>query len=44
MRKWFDLDSRMPSPAVNRMPTAVFSAESPIGHIIPFPWGTSIDE
>ncbi len=40
--KAFESEHKVPSPAVNRILTAVFSAESPIGHIIPFPWGTSI--
>jgi len=31
-----------PGPLVNGALTAMFSAETPLGHSIPFPWGTSI--
>jgi SAM-dependent methyltransferase len=33
---------RVPNPAVNAALGLVFSLESPLGHVVPFPWGTSI--
>jgi SAM-dependent methyltransferase len=33
---------RVPTPALNAALTAVFAAETPIGHWLRFPWGTSI--
>ena len=35
-------EHKVPSPILNRLFTLVFCAESPIGHMISFPWGTSI--
>ena len=32
----------VPSPLVNSALSAVFAAETPLGHWLPFPWGTSI--
>ncbi|VVT29549.1 methyltransferase domain-containing protein [Hoeflea sp. EC-HK425] len=34
--------SRIPHPIVNTLLSAVFSAETPIGHHLAFPWGTSL--
>lgn len=31
-----------PGPVVNGLLTGVFSAETPMGHWLPFPWGTSV--
>ena len=33
---------RVPPPIVNAPLRAVFSLESPLGHVISFPWGTSV--
>jgi hypothetical protein len=33
---------RVPSAPVNWALTIAFSAETPLGHWLPFPWGTSI--
>lgn len=33
---------RIPSPLINNTLSAIFSAETPIGHVLSFPWGTSI--
>ena len=33
---------RVPRPIVNGPLSAIFSAETPLGHYVPFPWGTSI--
>jgi SAM-dependent methyltransferase len=33
---------RIPSPVVNGVLTAAFAAETPLGHWLPFPWGTSV--
>ena len=31
-----------PHPIVNGALTAMFAAETPLGHIVRFPWGTSL--
>jgi 2-polyprenyl-3-methyl-5-hydroxy-6-metoxy-1,4-benzoquinol methylase len=33
---------RVPGPLANRLLSGVFSAETPLGHVVPFPWGTSV--
>ena len=33
---------RLPSPPVNSLLSAVFTLETPMGHMIRFPWGTSL--
>lgn len=33
---------KVPSPFLNSMLSAVFAAETPLGHLLHFPWGTSI--
>jgi SAM-dependent methyltransferase len=33
---------RVPHPLANTLLTGVFSLETPLGHVAPFPWGTSI--
>jgi SAM-dependent methyltransferase len=33
---------RVPAPIVNRLLQAVFALETPLGHIVRFPWGTSV--
>lgn len=33
---------RVPQRLVNGLLTGVFSAETPLGHWVPFPWGTSV--
>lgn len=33
---------RIPPAWANRLLTAVFAAETPLGHWLPFPWGTSV--
>ncbi len=33
---------RVPSPAINGLLRSIFSMETPLGALIPFPWGTSI--
>lgn len=35
-------EHEVPNPIVNWILTKIFNAETPIGHLIPFPWGTSI--
>lgn len=35
-------EHKVPSPILNKVLSLVFCAESPIGHMISFPWGTSI--
>ena len=35
-------EHKVPSPILNKMLSLVFCAESPLGHMIPFPWGTSV--
>jgi 2-polyprenyl-3-methyl-5-hydroxy-6-metoxy-1,4-benzoquinol methylase len=35
-------EHKVPSPILNKILSLVFCAESPLGHMIPFPWGTSI--
>ncbi len=34
--------SRIPNPVVNALLSSVFSAETPLGHKLAFPWGTSL--
>lgn len=33
---------RVPNSLVNRTLGAIFAAETPLGHVLPFPWGTSV--
>ena len=33
---------RVPSPPLNVLLGAIFAGETPLGHILPFPWGSSI--
>jgi hypothetical protein len=33
---------RVPHPIVNGALAAIFGCESPLGHRLPFPWGTSL--
>jgi SAM-dependent methyltransferase len=33
---------RVPRPLVNRVLGTIFAAETPLGHLLPFPWGTSV--
>jgi SAM-dependent methyltransferase len=33
---------RVPSPVANTLLGAVFACETPLGHYLPFPWGTSL--
>ena len=40
--QWVAAMHRVPSPAINEPLAALFSLETPLGHCIPFPWGTSI--
>jgi SAM-dependent methyltransferase len=42
IRKALEEGHKVPSPILNKMLSLVFCAESPIGHIVSFPWGTSI--
>lgn len=37
-----DKQHKVPSPVINTTLSAIFAAESPIGHWLQFPWGTSI--
>lgn len=41
-RELFMRSHRVPAPPVNAALSAVFAAESPLGHWVRFPWGTSI--
>jgi hypothetical protein len=41
-REIFDKQHRIPAQGVNKALTAIFNAETPIGHWLKFPWGTSI--
>lgn len=40
--KAIESEHRVPNPILNKILSMVFCAESPIGHVISFPWGTSI--
>lgn len=40
--KAIEHEHKVPGPAANKLLSWVFCAESPLGHIVPFPWGTSI--
>jgi len=42
MRKAMEDEHKVPGRIVNGLLSLVFYAESPLGHVIPFPWGTSI--
>lgn len=33
---------RVPGPVVNGAMAAIFGGETPLGHVLPFPWGTSV--
>ncbi len=33
---------RLPHPLLGKLLTTIFAAETPLGHWLPFPWGTSI--
>lgn len=33
---------RVPGPVLNGLLGSIFSSETPLGHLIPFPWGTSL--
>jgi SAM-dependent methyltransferase len=35
-------EHKVPSPILNKLLSLVFCAETPLGHIVSFPWGTSI--
>lgn len=41
-REIVEKQHRIPANAINRILTAFFCAETPMGHWFPFPWGTSI--
>jgi hypothetical protein len=41
-RKIVEDQHRVPAAPLNAALAAAFAAESPIGHWLPFPWGTSI--
>jgi SAM-dependent methyltransferase len=41
-REIVDKQHRIPNSAINKILTASFCVETPLGHWIPFPWGTSI--
>jgi SAM-dependent methyltransferase len=43
--KWRTVKNRMqrvPNRLVNSVLAAIFASETPLGHILPFPWGTSV--
>ncbi|WP_445778836.1 class I SAM-dependent methyltransferase [Shewanella sp.] len=40
--KAIEKEHQVPSFILNNILAAVFKAETPIGHMLPFPWGTSI--
>jgi SAM-dependent methyltransferase len=42
VRRVLDRSHRIPAPPLNRALSLVFSAETPLGWYLPFPWGTSI--
>jgi SAM-dependent methyltransferase len=42
LRRAVEKEHRIPSRFVNGVLTAIFRAESPLGHHLHFPWGTSI--
>lgn len=42
MARLYENEYKTPHAALNLPMHAVFSAETPLGHILPFPWGTSI--
>jgi SAM-dependent methyltransferase len=41
-RAWLARTHRVPPPLVNRVLGRIFGAETPIGHVVRFPWGTSL--
>ena len=41
-RKVVEAQHQVPAAPLNAALAAVFSAETPIGHSLPFPWGTSV--
>lgn len=42
IRKEMEAEHKLPGRIVNRLLSLAFYAESPLGHLIPFPWGTSL--
>jgi 2-polyprenyl-3-methyl-5-hydroxy-6-metoxy-1,4-benzoquinol methylase len=42
MLKAIQDEHKVPNALVNKLLALIFCAESPLGHVIPFPWGTSI--
>ncbi len=42
IRQHLQQTHRIPAKPINRVLEAIFSMETPIGHYLPFPWGTSI--
>jgi len=42
MARLYENEYKTPHAALNFPMHAIFSAETPLGHILPFPWGTSI--
>jgi len=42
LRDLVDRQHKTPSPPINRALAAVFALETPLGHNVQFPWGTSI--
>lgn len=42
VQKYMDDSHRTPIKPVNEMLKAIFNAETPVGHLLPFPWGTSV--
>ncbi|MEQ8791559.1 MAG: class I SAM-dependent methyltransferase [Pirellulaceae bacterium] len=42
IRQHLESTHRVPGPLANHLLSAVFSAETPLGHAVPFPWGASV--
>ena len=41
-RKLVENQHSVPAVPINEILTAVFAAETPLGHLLSFPWGTSV--
>lgn len=42
IRRYLDQADRIPAAPINELLAATFSAETPLGAVCPFPWGTSV--
>jgi 2-polyprenyl-3-methyl-5-hydroxy-6-metoxy-1,4-benzoquinol methylase len=42
VRRYLDRSDRVPAAPINETLAAIFAAETPLGALVPFPWGTSV--